>query len=738
MKNRISVFALILTLVVMPASLKAAETVRHDLKIVLYPAEQRFTAEDTITLPEKLVPGLQFLLHSGMQPSSPTPGTHIIRDAERSEAVPLESFKVSLPPGRKTFVLEYGGTIGHGLQAYGKEQARGFKRTPGVISKEGVYLAGNSGWYPRFGKELVIFTLKVELPLKWDAVSQGERTLHTRKKNTTLVQWESPQVQEEIYLIAAPFIEYTQPEGRVAAMVFLRKPDEALAGKYLDAAVRYLAMYAELIGPYPYKKFALVENFWETGFGMPSFTLLGSKIIRFPFILHSSYPHEILHNWWGNSVYPDYGKGNWTEGLTAYLADHLVKEIRGNAAAYRQGALQKYTDYVLKGRDFTLVQFRSRHSASSAAVGYGKSLMFFHMLRQKLGDETFIRGLRDFYRENRFRMATFDDLRKSFESVSEKDMSIEFNQWTARSGAPALTVGDLQVVPDGDGWMLNARIEQVQTEGVYLLRIPVAVTMEGQSRAYQRIVVMDKKRLELKLRLPARPVRMDVDPEFDLFRRLDRDEIPAALSQALGAKKMLILLPSSADKNMIEAYRDLAVSFSKSGPDEVTVKLDTEVPEIPADRAVILCGWENHFLNEFVATLSGYDVTINQEKISMGHTSILRENHAVVLTTRQPKNKNLSLTWVASDLPQALPGLGRKLPHYHKYSYLGFQGHEPTNIAKGRWPVLASPMTAFVPGKDNTIQKIERGKLAPRKPLATLAPVFSKKQMMAPGFQGYD
>ena len=31
---------------------------------------------------------------------------------------------------------------------------------------------------------------------------------------------------------------------------------------------------------------------------MPSFTLLGSSIIRFPFILNSSFPHEILHNWW--------------------------------------------------------------------------------------------------------------------------------------------------------------------------------------------------------------------------------------------------------------------------------------------------------------------------------------------------------------------------------------------------------------------------------------------------------
>ena len=65
---------------------------------------------------------------------------------------------------------------------------------------------------------------------------------------------------------------------------------------------------------------------------MPSFTLLGPQIIRFPFILTSSYPHEILHNWWGNSVFVDETRGNWCEGLTAYIADHLMQEQRGEDA----------------------------------------------------------------------------------------------------------------------------------------------------------------------------------------------------------------------------------------------------------------------------------------------------------------------------------------------------------------------------------------------------------------------
>ena len=138
-----------------------------------------------------------------------------------------------------------------------------------------VYLAGSSYWYPVFDSKLISFSLEVELPHHWDAVSQGERTGHFKNEDNTRVKWESPEPQEDIYLIASRFTEYLSHNGQVTVMAFLRAPDEELANKYLEAASGYIAMYDKLIGPYPYKKFALVENFWETGLGMPSFTLLG-------------------------------------------------------------------------------------------------------------------------------------------------------------------------------------------------------------------------------------------------------------------------------------------------------------------------------------------------------------------------------------------------------------------------------------------------------------------------------
>ncbi|MGD0283452.1 MAG: M1 family aminopeptidase, partial [Dissulfurispiraceae bacterium] len=701
--------------------------IHHDIKVTLYPDNRRFTAEDTITLPDRpdrqLTHEISFALHQGLGPVVMTPDAHISpqsAEAAKSGLPQLEFYKVTLPAALRTFTLTYGGVISPSGDTPDKEHEQDFADTSDMISEQGVCLSEGTFWYPRFDDNMITFTVRVTLPPGWDAVSQGSRSYHDRGKSETKTQWDSPEPQEGIFLIAARFSEYVRQAGHFTAMAFLRTPDSELADKYLKATVRYITMYEKLIGPYPYKKFALVENFRETGLGMPSFTLLGPKIIRFPFIITSSYPHEILHNWWGNSVFPDMAQGNWSEGLTAYLADYLINEQHGNGAQSRQETLQKYTDYVSGGRDFPIADFRMRHSPSSEAIGYGKSLMFFHMLRLELGDKIFAAGLRDFYHEYKFRLASFDDLIKVFHQVSGKDLKEMLDEWILHAGAPKLKLRYVAVSQEKDGYVLTGLIEQVQPGITYHLLIPLAVTMEGRKQAYYTSVVMDKRILELSLHVPARPFRLDVDPEFDLFRRLDRDEIPSALSQSLGAKKMLVLLPSSANSILLQAYREFAHSLFNTGTDTVEIKLDTEVAQLPEDRAVTLLGWENRFLKETMASLSEYRVALSRESLHIGNNEIRPENNSIVLTVKNPKNKDMALTVISTTVPAALPGLGRKLPHYHKYSYLAFEGDEPVNILKGRWQVQDSSMTAFIPGGDNAIRKVEMAELPPRAPLATL------------------
>ena len=110
-----------------------------------------------------------------------------------------------------------------------------------------------------------------------------------------------------------------------------------LAEGYLADSARYIARYSQEIGPYPFDAFSVVASPLPTGFGMASLTYLGREVLRLPFIRATSLGHEVLHNWWGNGVTPDWETGNWSEGLTTFMADYAFQEDQVEAAKRRDG-----------------------------------------------------------------------------------------------------------------------------------------------------------------------------------------------------------------------------------------------------------------------------------------------------------------------------------------------------------------------------------------------------------------
>jgi aminopeptidase N len=713
----------------------AAATLHHDLVVSVDPQRHLIEVQDTISAGGDPLEQVEFVLHSAMDVEVTGANARLVeltgpaRERDAPGDLEVRRYRLEALRGQQSVTLRYQGRILHELHQQGEEYARSFSETPGMIAPQGVFLAASSVWYPQVPGRLVSFDMRLRLPAGWRGMSQGERLAAVAVDGGVEERWRCADPQEEIYLLAGRFTEYRQRGDRVEALVLLRQPDAALAQQYLDATHAYVDLYSELIGPYPYGKFALVENFWETGYGMPSFTLLGPKVIRFPFILHSSYPHEILHNWWGNGVYVDYATGNWAEGLTSYLADHLIKEQRGRGVEYRRTTLQKYTDYVRSEKDFPLTDFRGRHSASSEAVGYGKTLMLFHMLRRQLGDARFIDGLRGLYSDYRFRVADFAAVETVFDSQAEQPLAGFFAQWVERRGAPLLQVSEPRVRVRDDTYELSVLIEQTQDGPVYDLQVPVAVRLQGQSAAWQSQVRVKGKRTRIELRVPAQPLALAVDPEFDVFRRLHRAEIPPSVSQAVGAQRVLIVLPSQAPAPLRGAYRELADSWRAGNPRAVTINTDAELETLPTDRAVWLFGWRNRFRGQLDQALSDYPFAAEADSVRIEQTRLTQQANAVVVMARQPDNPDHALGWLAAEQPAALPGLGRKLPHYGRYSYLGFAGEAPDNLLKGQWPVVDSPMAVQLVADDEAAGGQEPLQLAPREPLVAAAPRFSRSRL---------
>ena len=280
---------------------------------------------------------------------------------------------------------------------------------------------------------------------------------------------------------------------------------------------------------------------------MPSFTLLGPQIIRFPFILSSSYPHEILHNWWGNSVFVDYASGNWCEGLTAYMADHLIQEQRGQGEEYRRDTLQKYREL----RAATGATSRSPSSARATArrprrSGYGKTLMVFHMLRQRIGR----RGLPQVGgallprvpRASRPRSPTCGSRSRRWPGRT----SAASSPTTSRSPGAAAAAGDARAT--------CASRRAAASRSPFVIEQTQAGRAAAARRAGRRADRSGSPRpptVRLEAGLAASTVRTDGAsrwpctsiPSFDVFRLLDPRETPASIGQIFGEPRILAVLP---------------------------------------------------------------------------------------------------------------------------------------------------------------------------------------------------
>jgi hypothetical protein len=191
-----------------------------------------------------------------------------------------------------------------------------------------------------------------------------------------------------------------------------------------------------------------------------------------------------------------------------------------------------------------------------------------------------------------------------------------------------------------------------------------------------------------------------------------------------------MVLPAAAPESIQSAYRKLVAAWSQGDGTAIEIKHDRDLASLPSDRAVWLIGWDNRFRSVLSDAVSDYPATFTPESVTLEGQRLNRSTHSVVVVARHPDNPDAALTWIATDHAAAIPGLARKLPHYGKYSYLGFTGDEPDNVVKGVWPVVGSPLSVTLGPPDRQAIETPRAPLAPRSALASLPPVFSAERMM--------
>ncbi|MDG0817495.1 M1 family metallopeptidase [Bdellovibrio svalbardensis] len=660
------------------APTKAAAPLHHKLDVEIFPTLKMIKAQDTLTFPADTPRKISFLLHKDLQVAVISANDSLVVLHPATQAEPFTEYGLTLSSQDNSATLVYSGVI---YDPVVDNDSRG------LISLEGATLFGSTYWYPDVLGAQKSFELSIRTPADWKSLSQGQMISLENQGLTNITRYKEIYPQEDIYLIAGPFKSFeTETASGKKLRVLLRKDEPALAQNFLAVMPDYIQHFSEIIAPYPYGSFSVVENLWETGYGMPSFTLLGSTVVRLPFILNSSLPHEILHNWWGNSVYVDYDKGNWSEGLTTYMADYWQQEKINADRAYRMKTLANYSDFVTTNpaSDFPLRQFKGRHNSSSQAVGYGKSMMLFHMLEFRFGKELFQKALQDFYNVNIFKRATFRDIQTSFEKITNQNLESLFTQWLDRKGAPVIELTDVKVMRWLDGSNATTYVLSQKQEEVYNLSIPVIWTLESGEEVRQVAKLADKSQI-FTLVSRSRPVKISVDPDFHLFRSLYTEERPATVSSVLGSPSVHFYFDGN--NGGAQAF---VQNWSKTLEGKTTLHNVSDAFEVPSEGAIVLVGDNAAFANFMKSQLADQKFQISDSSITIEDQAFALSEVSTVLVTRLKNKPTQAIVWVRWSADNNPGEWAKRLTHYGNMGILVFKGRPA--VLQSSWPVTESPL----------------------------------------------
>jgi aminopeptidase N len=313
------------------------------------------------------------------------------------------------------------------------------------------------------------FDISVTAPAHWEVISNGATTLVEDGTHTFAT---TPRMSTYLVaLIAGPYARwddvYSDEHGEIPLGIFCR----ASLGEFMDAERLFtetkqgFGFYHNNFGtPYAFGKYdqlfvpefnaGAMENAGAVTF-LEDY-VFRSKVTRYSYERRAeTVLHEMAHMWFGDLVTMTWWDDLWLNESFATFASVLCQ---AEATEYKQA----WTTFanVEKSWAYRQDQLPSTHPVAADipdlhavevnfdGITYAKGASVLKQLVAYVGLESFLSGLRDYFRDHAFANAGFSDLLGALEKSSGRDLSDWGQQWLKTTGLNTLTA-DFDVAEDG-------------------------------------------------------------------------------------------------------------------------------------------------------------------------------------------------------------------------------------------------------------------------------------------------
>ncbi|MBN9384672.1 MAG: M1 family metallopeptidase [Chitinophagaceae bacterium] len=276
-------------------------------------------------------------------------------------------------------------------------------------------------------------------------------------------------------------------------------------------ALRILPFYIHHIGPYPFEKCGNVQS--KTRFGgleNASAIFYYENSVSSPGI-ESLMAHEIAHQWFGDAVTETEWRYLWlSEGFATYMTHCYLEDTYGTDTL--KAGMKKDRDQVVSFEKNRLVpvidsSIKKDYMQLLNPNSYQKGGWVLHMLRRKIGDSLFWKGISTYYTTYRDKNASTEDLQTIMTTVSGQDLRPFFHQWLYMPGHPSIKLE----------WHYDTASSALFITSTQLQPIPYAFSLELSIDGALHTMEITAKTNQVRIPLVAEPTTIIPDPDVNLL-----------------------------------------------------------------------------------------------------------------------------------------------------------------------------------------------------------------------------
>lgn len=307
-----------------------------------------------------------------------------------------------------------------------------------------VYESGSfveNGYSPNgdpFYSDMANYIVSISVPNEYIVASTGVKQSENTIENKKIVTYKATMVRDFAMVVSDKFQVKSKKVDKVDVLYYYF--EDINSDQSLQAGIDSINTFSKLFGKYPYQTYSVVQtDFIHGGMEYPNLVMISADIENSD-DYKNVIVHETAHQWWYGIVGNDEMKNPWLdEALTEFSTVLFYDENEGYNLTHEKmikASKENYSLFVTVYQDVLGKIDTSMRDCKSYSTEpeytyctYVKGVLMFDSLYHLVGKDKFIKSLKTYFEQCKYKNATPKDLILAFEETCKTNATNFFDSW---------------------------------------------------------------------------------------------------------------------------------------------------------------------------------------------------------------------------------------------------------------------------------------------------------------------